>query len=351
MGRKHHYCLPIFSFSLIMSAPIRVSINGFGRIGRLVTRVIMGRDDVEIVAVNEPFMDVEYMAYCFKYDSTHGTYQGEVGVEGDNLVIDGNTIAVYQSKVPAEIPWGDHNVDWCVDSTGVFRTIEKASGHLAGGAKKVIISAPSDDAPMFVMGVNNTEYAGQDVISNASCTTNCLAPLVKVLHDSFGVAEGLMTTVHASTATQKVVDSPDSKKWRLGRSHGNIIPSSTGAAIAVGKVFPAVEGRLTGMSMRVPTFDVSVVDLTVRLENGASYDDVIAAFQAAADGPMAGFLGVTHDEVVSNDFIGDSRSSIVDVGSGIALNDNFLKIVSWYDNEFGYSSRVVDLIAFAQSTL
>merc|ERR1711916_301887 len=210
MGRKHHYCLPIFLFSLIMSAPIRVSINGFGRIGRLVTRVIMGRDDVEIVAVNEPFMDVEYMAYCFKYDSTHGTYQGEV---------------------PAEIPWGDHNVDWCVDSTGVFRTIEKASGHLAGGAKKVIISAPSDDAPMFVMGVNNTEYAGQDVISNASCTTNCLAPLVKVLHDSFGVAEGLMTTVHASTATQKVVDSPDSKKWRLGRSHGNIIPSSTGAAI------------------------------------------------------------------------------------------------------------------------
>jgi glyceraldehyde 3-phosphate dehydrogenase len=326
----------------------RVGINGFGRIGRLVLRAALEHPDVEVVAINEPFMDVDYMVYMFKYDSTHGRFKGEVGKHGDKFVVNGHEMAVFTSKDPATIPWGSAGADIVVESSGVFTDKAKAELHLKGGAKRVVISAPSNDAPMFVMGVNeHTFKPDMTVVSNASCTTNCLAPLAKVIHEKFGIAEGLMTTVHAVTATQKTVDGPSGKDWRAGRgANQNIIPASTGAAKAVGKVLPALNGKLTGMSFRVPNADVSVVDLTVRLEKPASYDDIKKAIQEASQGSLKGIMGYTEDEVVSSDFIGDSRSSIFDAKAGIALNNNFHKLISWYDNEWGYSHRVVDLIKY-----
>jgi len=331
---------------------VKIGINGFGRIGRLVCRATMAKEDVEVVAINDPFINLEYMVYMFKYDSVHGQFKGEVKAENGKLVINGKAIDVYDSKDPAAIGWGTSGADIVVESTGVFTTKEKAEAHIKGGAKKVVISAPSADAPMFVMGVNHMEYTPDiTVLSNASCTTNCLAPLAKVINDKFGIVEGLMTTVHATTATQKTVDGPSMKDWRGGRGAGNnIIPSSTGAAKAVGKVIPALNGKLTGMAFRVPTPDVSVVDLTVRLEKAASYEEIKAAIKEASEsGPMVGFLGYTEEQLVSTDFIGDSRSSIFDAKAGISLNDNFAKLVSWYDNEWGYSNRVVDLIKHVDS--
>eukprot|EP00850_Spirogloea_muscicola_P009160 SM000051S17520 [mRNA] locus=s51:34038:37438:+ [translate_table: standard] len=331
----------------------RIGINGFGRNGRLVMRIAQDRGDVDVIAVNDPFIPPDYMAYMFKYDSTHGMYDGEVYAEGNKLVINGHQISVFNSKDPAEIPWGDTGVDFVVESTGVFTTKEKAEAHLKAGAKKVIITAPSKDAPMFVMGVNEDKYQpDMNIISNASCTTNCLAPLAKIVHQNFGIVEGLMTTVHATTATQKTVDGPSSKDWRGGRGAGqNIIPSSTGAAKAVGKVLPELDGKLTGMAFRVPTLDVSVVDLTCRLEKDATYEDVKAAIKSASEGALKGVMGYTEDAIVSSDFIGDSRSSIFDAAAGIALSRNFMKLVSWYDNEWGYSCRVVDLLAHVSSVV
>uniref|UniRef100_A0A673HL78 Glyceraldehyde-3-phosphate dehydrogenase n=1 Tax=Sinocyclocheilus rhinocerous TaxID=307959 RepID=A0A673HL78_9TELE len=325
--------------------------NRFGRIGRLVTRAAFQSKKVEIVAINDPFIDLDYMVYMFKYDSTHGKYKGEVKVEGGKLVIDGQAITVFSERDPANIKWGDAGAQYVVESTGVFTTIEKASAHLKGGAKRVIISAPSADAPMFVMGVNHEKYDNSlKVVSNASCTTNCLAPLAKVINDNFVIIEGLMSTVHAITATQKTVDGPSGKLWRDGRGASqNIIPASTGAAKAVGKVIPELNGSLTGMAFRVPTPNVSVVDLTVRLEKPAKYDDIKKVVKAAADGPMKGILGYTEDQVASTDFNGDVRSSIFDAGAGIALNDHFVKLVTWYDNEVGYSNRVCDLMAHMAS--
>ncbi|CAB4307406.1 unnamed protein product [Prunus armeniaca] len=320
---------------------------GFGRIGRLVLRVATSRDDMEVVAVNDPLVDAKYMAYMFKYDSTHGVFDGSISVVDDStLEINGKTIKVVSKRDPAEIPWGDYGVEYVVESSGIFTTVEKASLHKKGGAKKVVISAPSADAPMFVVGVNERTYKpNMDIVSNASCTTNCLAPLAKVIHEEFGILEGLMTTVHATTATQKTVDGPSMKDWRGGRGAGqNIIPSSTGAAKAVGKVLPELNGKLTGMAFRVPTPNVSVVDLTCRLEKTSSYEDVKAAIRYAADGPLRGILGYTEEDVVSNDFVGDSRSSIFDAKAGLALSSSFVKLVSWYDNEWGYSNRVLDLI-------
>eukprot|EP00246_Nothoceros_aenigmaticus_P003943 TRINITY_DN1517_c0_g1_i2.p1 TRINITY_DN1517_c0_g1~~TRINITY_DN1517_c0_g1_i2.p1 ORF type:complete len:435 (-),score=86.94 TRINITY_DN1517_c0_g1_i2:75-1379(-) len=316
----------------------RIGINGFGRIGRLVLRVALALDDVEVVAVNDPFIDAVYMAYMFKYDSTHGKFREDVQAVDGQLHIGTNNIKVFGSRDPADIPWGDYGVDFVVESTGVFTTIDKASAHLKGGAKHVVISAPSADAPMFVVGVNENEYKPEyAIVSNASCTTNCLAPLAKVIHEEFGIAQGLMTTVHATTATQKTVDGPSSKDWRGGRGAAqNIIPSSTGAAKAVGKVLPALNGKLTGMAFRVPTANVSVVDLTVRLEKPASYEEIKSAVKAASEGKLKGILGYTEDDVVSTDFIGDSRSSIFDAKAGIALAKDFVKLVSWYDNEWGY---------------
>lgn len=325
----------------------KVGINGFGRIGRLVLRVAAFRDDVDIVAVNDPFIDAKYMAYMFKYDSTHGVFQGTINVVDDStLEINGKLIKVFSRRDPAEIPWGDYGVDYVVESSGVFTTIAKASAHIKGGAKKVVISAPSADAPMFVVGVNEKTYKpNMNIVSNASCTTNCLAPLAKVVHEEFGILEGLMTTVHATTATQKTVDGPSMKDWRGGRGASqNIIPSSTGAAKAVGKVLPDLNGKLTGMAFRVPTPNVSVVDLTCRLAKGASYEDVKAAIKYASEGSLKGILGYTDEDVVSNDFVGDSRSSIFDAKAGIGLSASFMKLVSWYDNEWGYSNRVLDLI-------
>ncbi|XP_008226146.1 PREDICTED: glyceraldehyde-3-phosphate dehydrogenase GAPCP1, chloroplastic [Prunus mume] len=325
----------------------KVGINGFGRIGRLVLRVATSRDDMEVVAVNDPLVDAKYMAYMFKYDSTHGVFDGSISVVDDStLEINGKTIKVVSKRDPAEIPWGDYGVEYVVESSGIFTTVEKASLHKKGGAKKVVISAPSADAPMFVVGVNERTYKpNMDIVSNASCTTNCLAPLAKVIHEEFGILEGLMTTVHATTATQKTVDGPSMKDWRGGRGAGqNIIPSSTGAAKAVGKVLPELNGKLTGMAFRVPTPNVSVVDLTCRLEKTSSYEDVKAAIRYAADGPLRGILGYTEEDVVSNDFVGDSRSSIFDAKAGLALSSSFVKLVSWYDNEWGYSNRVLDLI-------
>jgi len=330
---------------------LKVGINGFGRIGRLVLRAAL-EQGVDVVAVNDPFISLDYMVYMFKYDSTHGRYEGTIEAKGGKLVVDGKEIHVFQERDPAAIKWGSVATDmYVVESTGVFTTIEKASVHLSQGdlsqgAKKVVISAPSADAPMFVMGVNNTEYNNsQNVVSNASCTTNCLAPLVKVIHDRFGIVEALMTTVHAVTATQKTVDGPSSKDWRGGRgAFQNIIPSSTGAAKAVGKVIPAVNGKLTGMAFRVPVPDVSVVDLTCRLEKGASYEEIKKAIKEASDGELKGILGYTEEDVVSQDFKGDKHSSIFDAKAGIPLNNNFVKLVSWYDNEFGYSNRVVELL-------
>ncbi|KAG5264437.1 hypothetical protein AALO_G00253780 [Alosa alosa] len=325
---------------------VKFGVNGFGRIGRLVTRVALLTGKAEIVAINDPFIDVEYMAYMFKYDSTHGRFHGDVKIEGGKLVINGHAITVFCERDPANIKWGDAGADYVVESTGVFTTIEKASAHLNGGAKRVIISAPSADAPMFVMGVNHDKYDNSmKVVSNASCTTNCLAPVAKVLHDNFGIIEGLMSTVHAVTATQKTVDSPSGKLWRDGRGASqNIIPASTGAAKAVGKVIPELNGKLTGMAFRVPTPNVSVVDLTVRLEKPAKYDDIKKVVKAAAEGPMKGILGYTEDQVVSTDFNSDPHSSYFDAGAGIAISDHFVKVVSWYDNEYGYSNRVVDLM-------
>ncbi|XRB21972.1 glyceraldehyde-3-phosphate dehydrogenase [Pseudoscourfieldia marina] len=329
---------------------IKIGINGFGRIGRLVMRATLERDDVEVVAVNDPFIDAEYMAYMFKYDSTHGPITLPVEGGDAGFFVDGKKVETFECREPSDIPWGSLDVDFVVESTGVFTTIEAASKHIAGGAKKVVISAPSPDAPMFVMGVNEEQYdpATMDVISNASCTTNCLAPLAKVIHNKFGIKEGLMTTVHATTATQKTVDGPSKKDWRGGRGAGaNIIPSSTGAAKAVGKVLPELNGKLTGMAFRVPTPDVSVVDLTVTLEKSTSYEEVMKALKEASEGPMEGVLGFTEDAVVSTDFVHCKNSSIVDAKAGIALTDKFMKFVSWYDNEWGYSNRVVDLIKHA----
>jgi glyceraldehyde 3-phosphate dehydrogenase len=326
----------------------KVGINGFGRIGRIVLRNAVEHPDVEIVAVNDPFIDPKYAEYMLKYDSTHGNFNGTISVEGSDLVINGKKVKFYTERDPAAIPWKDTGAEYIVESTGVFTTTDKAGAHLKGGAKKVIISAPSADAPMYVMGVNEKSYDGKaDVISNASCTTNCLAPLAKVINDKFTIIEGLMTTVHAYTATQKTVDGPSGKDWRGGRAAAqNIIPSSTGAAKAVGKVIPELNGKLTGMSMRVPTSNVSVVDLTVRIEKGASYDQIKEAIKEAANGDLKGILAYTEDEIVSSDLKGHPASSIFDARAGISLNDNFVKLVSWYDNEWGYSRRVLDLLAY-----
>ncbi len=331
---------------------IRIGINGFGRIGRLVMRASMENSDVEVVGINDPFISADYMAYMMKYDSVHGRYKGEISGSDGKLVVDGKEIAAYGEKDPAGIPWSECGADYIVESTGVFLTKETAEGHLKAGAKKVIMSAPSkDDTPMFVVGVNHGDYTkDMDYVSNASCTTNCLAPLAKVVHDNWGIAEGLMTTVHAMTATQKVADGPSGKKWRDGRAaSGNIIPASTGAAKAVGKVIPDLNGKLTGMAFRIPTLDVSVVDLTCRLEKGASYDEIKAKMKEAADGELKGVLMYTEEEVVSSDFIGEAHTSVFDAGAGISLNDNFVKLVAWYDNEWGYSCKVVDLVVHMAS--
>jgi glyceraldehyde 3-phosphate dehydrogenase len=331
---------------------IKVGINGFGRIGRLAFRSSVTRDNVQVVAIND-LLDVDYLAYMLKYDSVHGTFNGTVEVKNGMLVVNGNEIRITAERDPANLKWNEVGAEYIIESTGFFLTEETAGKHLAAGAKKVVLSAPSKDhTPMFVMGVNNTELkADQQIFSNASCTTNCLSPIAKVLNDNWGISEGLMTTVHAATATQKTVDGPSMKDWRGGRSAiHNIIPSSTGAAKAVGKVIPALNGKLTGMAFRVPTMDVSVVDLTVKLEKPATYAEICAAMKAASEsGPMKGVLGYTEDLVVSQDFIGDTRTSIFDANAGIALNDNFVKIVSWYDNEIGYSTKIVDLIEYAAS--
>jgi len=326
-----------------------IGINGFGRIGRLVLRAALAKG-ATVVAINDPFIGLDYMVYMFKYDSTHGQYKGDVKTEDGKLVIDGHAITVFAERDPANIDWAGAGAEYVVESTGVFTTLEKASAHHKGGAKKVVISAPSADAPMFVMGVNEDAYSpDMKIVSNASCTTNCLAPLAKVIHDNYEIVEGLMTTVHATTATQKTVDGPSGKDWRGGRGAAqNIIPSSTGAAKAVGKVIPELNGKLTGMAFRVPTPDVSVVDLTVRIGKEASYEEICAKLKEASEGPMQGILGYTEDMVVSTDFLGDDRSSIFDAKAGIQLSKTFVKLVSWYDNEFGYSNRVIDLIKHMQ---
>lgn len=327
----------------------KIGINGFGRIGRLVLRNAL-ESGFEVVAINDPFIDPEYMVYMFRYDSTHGQFKGSLKAEDKKLIVDGKPIHVYMEKDPKSIPWGTVGAEYVIESTGIFTTIDKAKVHVEAGAKKVIITAPSADAPMFVMGVNEETYdpKSMSIISNASCTTNCLAPLAKVIHENFTIIEGLMTTVHAYTATQKTVDGPSNKDWRGGRTAAqNIIPSSTGAAKAVGKVIPALNGKLTGMAFRVPVPDVSVVDLTVRIEKGATYDQIKAAIKAASESPrLKGILAYTEDEVVSSDFITSTYSSIFDAKAGISLNNNFVKLVSWYDNEYGYSRRVVDLVKY-----
>ncbi|NKB24941.1 MAG: type I glyceraldehyde-3-phosphate dehydrogenase [Kiritimatiellae bacterium] len=329
----------------------KVGINGFGRIGRLVFRAATNNDQVDIVGINDPFIDPEYMVYMLKYDTVHGKFNGQVETRDGKLIVNGHEIEVYAKKDPSQISWNQCGAEYIVESTGVFTTTEKASAHLTGGAKKVIISAPSADAPMFVIGVNHNSYqSDMNVVSNASCTTNCLAPLAKVLNDEWGIAEGLMTTVHATTATQKTVDGPSAKDWRGGRGAAyNIIPSSTGAAKAVGKVIPELNGKLTGMAFRVPTADVSVVDLTCRLEKPATYDAIKSAMKEASEGPMKGIMGYTEDQVVSSDFIGETCTSVFDAGAGIPLNDHFIKVVSWYDNEWGYSSKAVDLVVHMSS--
>ena len=330
---------------------IKVGINGFGRIGRLVFRAMTERDNIEVVGIND-LINAEYMAYMLKYDSVHGIFPGEVSVEGNDLVVNGKRIRVTAERDPNNLKWNEVGAEYIVESTGLFLTKESAQAHINAGAKKVILSAPSkDDTPMFVMGVNhNTLTDDIKILSNASCTTNCLAPLAKVIHDNFGIVEGLMTTVHATTATQKTVDGPSMKDWRGGRAAlNNIIPSSTGAAKAVGVVIPSLNGKLTGMSFRVPTADVSVVDLTVRIEKAASYDEICAAIKAASEGELKGILGYTEDLVVSQDFIGDKRTSIFDKDAGIMLSPNFVKLVSWYDNEMGYSNKLVDMLVHAAS--
>jgi len=328
----------------------KIGINGFGRIGRLVLRAAVEKGAV-VVAINDPFIPLDYMVYMFKYDSTHGQFKGEVKEDGKFLYVNGQKITVFNERDPKDIKWADAGAEYIVESTGVFTTMEGAQKHMTGGAKKVVISAPSADAPMFVMGVNQEKYdPSLKVVSNASCTTNCLAPLAKVINDNYGIIEGLMTTVHATTATQKTVDGPSGKDWRGGRGAAqNIIPSSTGAAKAVGKVIPELNGKLTGMAFRVPTADVSVVDLTVRIQKEASYEDICKCIKEASAGSLKGILGYTDEDLVSTDFIGDQRSSIFDAKAGIQLSKTFVKLVSWYDNEMGYSNRVIDLITYMQS--
>ena len=330
---------------------IKIGINGFGRIGRLVFRVAVANENLEVVGIND-LIDVDYMAYMLKYDSTHGRFNGSVEVKDGALVVNGNSIRVTSERNPADLKWDAVGAEYVVESTGLFLTKESAKGHIDAGAKKVVMSAPSkDDTPMFVMGVNNTEYkSDMTYVSNASCTTNCLAPIAKVLNDNYGIVDGLMTTIHATTATQKTVDAPSMKDWRGGRGAGqNIIPSSTGAAKAVGKVIPTLNGKLTGMAFRVPTPDVSVVDLTVNLAKAASYEEICAAMKTASETTMKGVLGYTEDAVVSNDFIGEAQTSVFDAKAGIALTDTFVKVVSWYDNEMGYSTKVVELIEYMNS--
>jgi glyceraldehyde 3-phosphate dehydrogenase len=324
---------------------IKVGINGFGRIGRLFFRAAIHNPKVEIVGINDPFIDLKYMVYMLKYDSVHGRFKGTAEAKDGKFVINGKSINVYAAMKPEEIPWEACGAEYVLESTGVFADMEKAQAHIKAGAKRVVISAPSKDAPMFVMGVNNEKYKGEAIVSNASCTTNCLAPLAKVLNDNWGIVEGLMTTVHATTATQKTVDGPSKKDWRGGRGAAfNIIPSSTGAAKAVGKVIPELNGKLTGMAFRVPTADVSVVDLTCRLAKPAKYDEIKAAMKMASETTMKGIMGYTEEEVVSTDFIGEPCTSVFDAKAGIALNDNFVKLVAWYDNEWGYSCKCMDLI-------
>lgn len=326
-------------------APLKVGINGFGRIGRVIFRDVVNHPSVEIVGVNDPFIEPEYAAYMLKYDSTHGRFNGDIKQRGSSLVVNGKEVKFHCKKEPAEIPWKECGAEYIIEATGVFKTIEQAKGHQKAGAKKVIITAPSPDAPMYVMGVNENTYDGADIVSNASCTTNCLGVLAKVIHDKFGIVEGLMTTVHSYTATQKIVDGPSAKDWRGGRGAAqNIIPSSTGAAKAVGKVIPSLNGKLTGMSIRVPTPNVSVVDLTCRLNKGASYDEIKKAVKDASEVSHKGLLQYTEDDVVSSDFNGNLYSCIFDAKAGIALNDNFVKLIGWYDNEAGYSRTVVELL-------
>ncbi|GJN62269.1 type I glyceraldehyde-3-phosphate dehydrogenase [Elizabethkingia anophelis] len=330
---------------------IKVGINGFGRIGRLVFKAMTERDNIEVVGIND-LIDAEYMAYMLKYDSVHGQFKGEISVEGNDLVVNGNRIRVTAEKDPNNLKWNEVGAEYIVESTGLFLTKESAQAHINAGAKKVILSAPpKDDTPMFVMGVNHNELTDDiKILSNASCTTNCLAPLAKVIHDNFGIAEGLMTTVHAATATQKTVDGPSMKDWRGGRSAlNNIIPSSTGAAKAVGKVIPSLNGKLTGMSFRVPTADVSVVDLTVRLDKATTYDEICATIKAAAEGELKGILGYTEDAVVSQDFVGEKKTSVFDKDAGIMLSPTFVKLVSWYDNETGYSNKLTDMLIHSAS--
>jgi glyceraldehyde 3-phosphate dehydrogenase len=346
-GTTHHFYL---AASLLKYTMSKIGINGFGRIGRLVLRAAVEKG-ATVVAINDPFIPLDYMVYMFKYDSTHGKFNGEVKEDGKFLYVNGNKITVFNERDPANINWASAGAEYIVESTGVFTTHEKALAHTKGGAKKVVISAPSADAPMFVMGVNHEKYdPSLQVVSNASCTTNCLAPLAKVINDKYGIVEGLMTTVHAVTATQKTVDGPSGKDWRGGRGAAqNIIPASTGAAKAVGKVIPELNGKLTGMAFRVPTADVSVVDLTVRLEKEASYEEICATLKAASENEMKGILGYCDEDLVSSDFIGDQRSSIFDAKAGIQLSKTFVKLVSWYDNEMGYSNRVIDLITYMQT--
>ena len=324
----------------------KIGINGFGRIGRLVLRAAVDNPKAKILGLNDPFIDAEYMAYMLKYDSVHGRFKGTVAARDGKLVVNGHAIDVYDAKRPEEIPWAASGAEYIVESSGVFTTIEKAAAHLKAGAHKVVISAPSKDAPMFVMGVNNDTYRKEmTVVSNASCTTGCLAPLAKIVHDRFGIVEGLMTTVHATTATQKTVDGPSSKDWRGGRAAAtNIIPSSTGAAKAVGKVIPDLNGKLTGMSFRVPTVNVSVIDLTCRLDKPAKYEEIKTAVKEASQGAMKGIVAYTEDDIVSTDIIGEAYSCVFDAKAGISLNDHFVKLIAWYDNEWGYSCRVLDLI-------
>jgi glyceraldehyde 3-phosphate dehydrogenase len=327
---------------------VKVGINGFGRIGRLVFRAAQNRSDIEVVAIND-LISVDYMAYMLKYDTVHGQFKGTVEVKDGNLVVNGKAIRVTAEKNPADLKWGEIGAEYAVESTGLFLSKDKAQSHIDAGAKYVVMSAPSkDDTPMFVCGVNLDSYKkGTQFVSNASCTTNCLAPVAKVLNDKFGIADGLMTTVHATTATQKTVDGPSAKDWRGGRAaSGNIIPSSTGAAKAVGKVIPQLNGKLTGMSFRVPTLDVSVVDLTVNLAKSATYEEIKSAMKSASENELKGILGYTEDEVVSSDFLGDARTSIFDAKAGIALTDKFVKVVAWYDNEWGYSHKVLELIVY-----
>jgi len=330
---------------------IKVGINGFGRIGKLTFQAALNKEEVEIVAINDPFITADYMAYMTKYDTVHGRFQGEVTGEENTLTVNGKEIKVYNEMDPHNIPWGELGVEVVLECSGVFTTLEKAQAHIDAGAKQVIISAPSKDAPMFVMGVNNETYdPSMTIISNASCTTNCLAPLAKVIHDNFGIKDGLMTTVHAITATQKTVDGASKKDWRGGRAAAaNIIPSSTGAAKAVGKVIPSLNGKLTGMSFRVPTTDVSVVDLTCNLEKPATYEEICAAVKKASENEMKGIIEYVDDLVVSSDFISDEHTSIFDAKAGIQLTDTFVKLVAWYDNEWGYSNKLVDLAIYVTS--